>query len=58
MALGHKLLVVAYHVLKGKKSYQELGEDYLEQRNKEQVIRHHKKVLERLGYQIIARKAA
>lgn len=58
VALGHKLLVVAYHVLKEKKSYKELGEDYLEQRNKEQVVRHHRKVLEKLGFQVTEKKAA
>ncbi len=58
VALGHKLLVVAYHVLKEKKGFRELGEDYLEHRNKEQIIRYHKSILEKLGCQITVKKVA
>lgn len=53
VAVGHRLLVVAYHVLKEKRSYQELGEDYLDRAQQESYSRHHIRRLEKLGYRVI-----
>jgi transposase len=36
VAVGHSLLVIAYHVLKSRASYQELGGDYFDRRHEEQ----------------------
>lgn len=33
VAVGHSILVIAYHVLENRTSYQELGGDYFDQRN-------------------------
>jgi transposase len=52
VAIAHKMLVIAYHVLKDKVPYRELGSDYLEKRRattqEESMIRR----LEKLGYTI------
>lgn len=52
VAIAHKILVSAYHMLKEGVPYRELGEDYLNKRNKDKVIRYHRKQLERLGFEI------
>lgn len=51
-AVAHKMLVIAYHILKTKDSYKELGADYLAKRkevSQEEIII---KRLQRLGYSI------
>ena len=53
VAVGHGLLVVAYHVLKKMIPYQELGEDYLDQAQQESYGRYHVRRLEKLGYRVI-----
>lgn len=35
VAVGHSILVIAYHMLKQRASYQELGGDYFDQQNVE-----------------------
>ena len=34
IALGHKILVAAYFIIKNKEAYKELGTDYLESKRK------------------------
>jgi transposase len=52
VAVGHSILVIVYHVLAQKVSYQELGEDYFERRNVEaQRVRLLRK-LESLGVKV------
>ncbi len=38
VAVGHSILVIVYHVLKSRTSYQELGGDYFDQRH----VAHHR----------------
>jgi transposase len=52
MAVAHSLLVIIYHVLREKKPYTELGADYFDRLNTEQVQRHHVRRLEQLGYKV------
>lgn len=52
MAVAHTMLVIAYHMLKTGQSYHELGGDYLEQINKDQLQRHFVKRLEKLGLKV------
>ena len=33
VAVGHSILVIVYHVLQNRTSYQELGSDYFDRRN-------------------------
>jgi transposase len=46
VALGHKLLVIAYEIMKTRTPYYELGESYYDQLNPEKTIQ---KLVQRLG---------
>jgi transposase len=52
IAVGHSILVIAYHMLKKGTAYQDLGPDYYEQHNREAVERRLVHRLERLGYTV------
>jgi transposase len=49
MAVAHSMLVIAYTMLKTGQTYNELGGDYLEKINKDQLQRYYVKRLQRLG---------
>jgi len=58
LAIAHKILIAAYHVLAGAE-YQELGADYLDRLNKRRTVSHLTRRLEDLGYNVqITPKAA
>jgi transposase len=48
-ALAHKILVIAYHILKTGIPYQELGGDYFDRLHPERTVRRLVHRLERLG---------
>jgi transposase len=52
LAIGHKILVASYHILKDKVPYQELGANYLLERKKKNKIDYLKRQLKELGYNI------
>lgn len=52
VAVAHSILVIAYHLLKNGTVYTDLGADYFEQRNEQQVQKQLVKRLERLGYKV------
>jgi hypothetical protein len=52
VAVAHTILVIAYHLLKHKTTYQELGANYFDQQNKERISLRLTKRLEQLGYQV------
>lgn len=52
LAIGHKILVSVYHMLKHKIHYKELGIDYLDRRNKEKMHRHYLNKLRQMGYEV------
>ena len=52
VAVAHSMLIIAYYVLKTGQGYRELGGNYLEQINKEQLQRYLVKRLERLGLRV------
>jgi transposase len=52
VALGHTLLVIIYHMLKGGGTYQELGGDFLERLEPERLTRQLVRRLEKLGHQV------
>ncbi len=58
IAVGHKILCAAYHMLKNKVVYQELGENYLESRRKKNQIRSYLDKLKDLGIEVEIKKAA
>lgn len=52
VAVAHSMLVIAYHLLSRKTTYQELGADYFEKRNKTAIQHRLVQRLERLGFQV------
>lgn len=49
VATGNQLLKIVYHMLKNKTHYKELGVDYVDDRRKSHLIRHHLDALKTLG---------
>ena len=58
VALGHKILIMCYHILKYRCAYKELGVDYLDQRRKDKIARSYIKRLNHLGYEVTLQEAA
>jgi transposase len=52
IAVGRRILVIAYHVLKEHVPYKELGADYHDLRSRAQLSRRYTRGLERLGYTV------
>jgi transposase len=53
VAVGHSILVIAYHILERGRPYHELGDDYFDQRrSKEAYTKRLVRQLERLGHQV------
>jgi transposase len=52
VALAHSLLVIAYHVLKRRVNFADLGPTYFDERNRMSVQRQLVRRLERLGYKV------
>jgi len=52
VAVGHSILVIAYHLIKNNVDYQELGADYFEQRRKQDIVKRSIKRLEALGFKV------
>lgn len=52
MAVGHALLVAAYHTLKHKEPYWDLGVNFFDERDRQTVERRTIRRLERLGYRV------
>lgn len=52
VAVGHSILVIAYHILKQRAGYRELGGDYFDRQHTEGIQRHLIRRLERLGLKV------
>jgi hypothetical protein len=52
VAVGHKIVIAAYFILKNKESYNELGGDFLDKRNREKQIKRHMQKLRDLGVDV------
>ena len=50
LAIAHKILVAAYHILAEGVRYRDLGEAYLDQLDQSRTTANLKRRLERLGY--------
>jgi transposase len=50
LAIAHKILVAAYHMIAGRVGYRELGEAYLDQIDQTRTAANLRRRLERLGY--------
>lgn len=53
IAVGHKILIAAYFILKDKVSYNELGGDYLDKITKQKQIKRHLQRLRELGVDVL-----
>jgi transposase len=49
IAVAHSLLMVIYHILKGRTPYNDLGRDFLDRLRGQQLIQFHLKRLQQLG---------
>jgi transposase len=58
MAVAHTMLIIAYTMLKTGRSYHELGGEYLERINKDQLQRYFVKRLQKLGLTVTVAPAA
>jgi len=50
IAVGHKILIAAYFIIKDKVEFKELGEDHLNNFRKDKLVSYYKKQLERLEF--------
>jgi transposase len=58
VAVGHKILIMCYHILKYKVPYKEPGEHYLDTRKKDRIAKNCIKRLTSLGYEVTLKEAA
>ena len=58
VAVGHSILVAAYHMLVRRQSYQELGHQYFDQRQQQSTARHLLRRLEKLGIEVTVQNSA
>jgi len=52
IAVGHKILIAAYFILKDQVAYKDLGADFLDNKRKTNQVQHHLKRLRELGVDI------
>jgi transposase len=52
VAVGHSILIIAYHVLSRKQPYQDLGSNYFDERDRTLVARQSIRRLEQLGFKV------
>lgn len=52
VAVGHTILVAAYHILQDEVEYRELGADHFDRRRRERTVAHLVGRLQRLGYHV------
>ena len=50
VAVGHSILIIAYHMIKNRTQYNDLGADFFQNRSRESLIRQNVKRLESLGF--------
>jgi transposase len=58
VAVGHKILISCYQVLKYKVPYKELGANYLTERKRDRIARSYIKRLSNLGYAVTLKEVA
>lgn len=56
VAVGHKILIAAYYILKDKVEYNEKGAEYLQELKKEKQINKHLQLLKELGVNVEIKK--
>ena len=58
VAVGHKILISCYYILKYRVPYKELGANYLDERKKDRIARSYVKRLTTLGYAVTLKEVA
>lgn len=53
IALGHKILIAAYHIIKDKVEFKELGPDHLNNFRRDKLVAYYKKQLANLGEEVV-----
>ena len=56
MAVGHSILITAYHILKDQREYKDLGRDYFDRLDPDRLQRYLVRRLESLGLQVTVRR--
>ena len=52
VAIAHSILIIAYHILKYKTPYHDLGPNYFGKINRRYLVRYHQKRLQSLGFKV------
>jgi hypothetical protein len=52
VAVGHSILVIAYHVLTRQQPYSDLGANYFDERDRQAVIKRCLTPVQKLGYKV------
>lgn len=52
VAVGHSILVIIYHLLRDRGTYQDLGGNYFDEHDRQLVQKQLVRRLERMGYQV------
>jgi transposase len=58
VAVGHTILIITYHILRDGTTYQDLGVNYFDERDKQAVARRAIRRLEQLGYKVTVQEVA
>lgn len=58
IAIGHKILIASYFILKDREPYKELGPEYLQTRNKNKKVNRYLRHLKELGVEVEIKKVA
>ena len=58
VATAHHILEIAFYIMRDNVTYQELGADYFDRRDRERTIRRHVRHLESLGYRVTIEEVA
>lgn len=52
VAVAHTILIIAYHLIKEKKDFVELGANYVDAKKRDAQLRYYQKRIEELGAEI------
>lgn len=58
VAVGHKIIIAAYFILKNKEPYKEIGGDFLDKKIRDKQIKRHLRQLRDLGVNVSQFEAA
>jgi transposase len=57
VAVAHTILIIAYHIIRDGSTYEDLGSNYFDDRDRQATLRRSVKRLERLGYKVTVEAA-